>query len=263
MKYTLDTDFSALNRPKAANWLRNFVDLTESAFADCDSCSRLLGNLLVMELCACTLRQGLDAQGNPFPPVIQRGLDMLWNCLKEQMVSTDMQDFANDLYACSLEHNAGEDLTDTQEVFFKKHFGGSKKSTYEWSVTDDIAVLLMKCTAIYGGRLDFEEFEACEQIDFREISYSLDFFQDVCIGFTNTPCPTARAKDVEKALELVYQTPLFRQLVGLIQGALKTALTATPEQYSALMTSGICPAPLGKRAPPRVNADRRTKQSPS
>ena len=34
-----------------------------------------------------------------------------------------------------------------------------------------IAVLLMKCTAIYGGRLDFEEFEACEQIDFREISY--------------------------------------------------------------------------------------------
>ena len=188
---------------------------------------------------------------------------MLWNCLKEQMVSTDMQDFANDLYACSLEHNAGEDLTDTQEVFFKKHFGGSKKSTYEWSVTDDIAVLLMKCTAIYGGRLDFEEFEACEQIDFREISYSLDFFQDVCIGFTNTPCPTARAKDVEKALELVYQTPLFRQLVDLTQGALKTALTATPEQYSALMTSGICPAPLGKRAPPRVNADRRTKQSPS
>ena len=72
-----------------------------------------------MELCACTLRQGLGAQGNPFPPVIQRGLDMLWNCLKEQMVSTDMQDFANDLYACSLEHNVGEDLTDTQEVFFK------------------------------------------------------------------------------------------------------------------------------------------------
>ena len=55
---------------------------------------------------------------------------MLWNCLKEQMVSTDMQDFANDLYACSLEHNVGEDLTDTQEVFFKKHFGDSKKSTY-------------------------------------------------------------------------------------------------------------------------------------
>lgn len=234
MKYTLDTDFSTLNGPKAANWLRSFVDLTESAFTGCDSCSRLLGNLLVMELCAYTLRQGLDAQGKPFPPVIQRGLDLLWNCLKEQTVSANMQDFANDLYACSLEHNVGADLTDAQKVFFKEHFGSSEKSTYEWSVTDDIAVLLTKCTAVYGGRVDFEEFEVCEQIDFREISYSLDFFQDVCIGFTNTPCPSNRAKDIEKALEVVYQTPLFRQLVNLIQGALKTALTASPNQYGLL-----------------------------
>lgn len=60
-----------------------------------------------------------------------------------------------------------------------------------------------------------------------------------------THCPSDRAKDFEKALELVYQTPLFRQLVGLIQGALKTALTATPEQYSVLraeyQSKGILP----------------------
>ena len=48
-----------------------------------------------------------------------------------------------------------------------------------------------------------------------------------CQDFANNLCPSNRAKDVEKAMELVYQTPVFRQLVGLIQGALKTALTAT------------------------------------
>lgn len=245
MKYTLDTDFSTLNGPKAANWLRSFADLTESAFTGCDSCSRLLGNLLVMEMCACTLRQGLDGQGKTFPPILQRGLDLLWNCLKEQTVSADMQKFANDLYACSLEHNVGTDLTDTQEAFFKEHFGSSEKSTYEWSVTDDIAVLLVKCTAVYGGRLDFEEFETYRQIDFREISYLLDFLQDACIGLTNTPCLSDRARDFEKALELVSQTPLFRLLVGRIQGALKTTLTAAPEQYGALraeyQSKGVLP----------------------
>ncbi len=48
-----------------------------------------------------------------------------------------------------------------------------------------------------------------------------------CQDFANNLCPSNRAKDVEKAMELVHQTPVFRQLVGLIQGALKTALTAT------------------------------------
>lgn len=245
MKYTLDTDFSVLNGPKAANWLRSFTDLAEKAFAGYDSCHCLLGNLLVMEMCACTLRQGLDGQEKPFPPVIQRGLNLLWSCLREQTVSTDMQEFANDLYACSLEHNLGTDLTDTQKVFFKEHFGSAEKSTYEWSVTDDIAVLLVKCIAVYGGRLDFEEFETCRQIDFREISYLLDFLQDACIGLTNTPCPSDRARDFEKALELVSQTSLFRQLMGRIQGALKTSLTAAPEQYEALraeyQSKGILP----------------------
>lgn len=56
MKYTLDTDFAALNGPKASNWLKNFRNMTESAFTDSSNHSRLLGNLLVMELCTTTLR---------------------------------------------------------------------------------------------------------------------------------------------------------------------------------------------------------------
>ena len=36
------------------------------------------------------------------------------------------------------------------------------------------------------------------------------------------------------AQEQVYQTPLFRQFIERIQNGLKAALSATPEQYSAL-----------------------------
>ena len=234
MKYTLDTDFSALNGPKAANWLRNFRDMTESAFAGRDNRTRLLGNLLVIELCAHTLHQGLKEEGLPYPTIIQQSLDMLWDCLKEQAMSTDMQDFANNLYACVLEYNVGEDLTDSQAAFYKEHLGSRKRSTYEWAILGKVALLLMEWTAIYGNRLDFEEFELCEQIDFTGISECLDFFPDVCINLTNTPCPSSGAKDVRQAMDMVYQTPLFRQLVHLIQDALKTALLATAEQYKPL-----------------------------
>lgn len=99
-----------------------------------------------------------------------------------------------------------------------------------------------------GVQLDFEEFEVDEldiQADFGGMDEMLSMLGDICIKLTNTPCPSNRAKDVEKAMELVYQTPVFRQLVGLIQGALKTALTATPVHYSILRTEyqskGILP----------------------
>ena len=98
MKYTLDTDFSALNGPKAANWLRNFTDMTEGAFAGRDNQTRMLGNLLVTEMCAHTLRQGLEEESLPFPTVIQHVLDVLWDCLGGQVMSADTQSFANDLY---------------------------------------------------------------------------------------------------------------------------------------------------------------------
>ena len=45
---------------------------------------------------------------------------------------------------------------------------------------------------------------------------------------------TDKASDVMNAQEQVYQTPLFRQFIERIQNGLKAALSATPEQYSAL-----------------------------
>ena len=236
MKYSLDTDFATLNGPKASNWLNNFQDMIENAFADRDNRSRLLGNLLVMELCTNTLRQGLDAEGEPFPTVIQRSMDLLWDCLNGRTEPADFQEYANNLYACILEHDVGEEVTDVQAAFYKEHFSDTEGSTYEWGIYDRIGVLLMEWTAICGGQLDFEEFESCQKVDFTGISEWLDFFSDVCIDLTETPCPSDRAKDVLQAMELVYQTPLFRQIVSQIQSALNTALTATPEQYEVLRT---------------------------
>ena len=106
-------------------------------------------------------------------------------------------------------------------------------------------ILLDKKKPLLRLNLDYDEFEACEQIDFTGVSEWLDFFPDVCIEFTNTPCPSDGAKDVKKAVESVYQTPLFRQLVSQIQCALKTALIASPDQYGVLreeyQTHGILP----------------------
>lgn len=49
MKYTLDTDFSSLNGPKASNWIMDFQDMVCDAFADSNRHSWLLGNLLILE----------------------------------------------------------------------------------------------------------------------------------------------------------------------------------------------------------------------
>ena len=64
MKYTLNTDFSSLNGPKAANWIMDFQDMAEDAFADSSSHSRLLGNLLILEPYLHTIRQGQDGSGH-------------------------------------------------------------------------------------------------------------------------------------------------------------------------------------------------------
>ena len=235
MEYTLDTDFSTLNGPDARNWLMNFMGMAESAFLNSDNYTRLLGNLLVMELCAHTLHQGLAAKEAPFPRVIQRGLDLLWDSLEKQAELDAFQDFANNLYACGLEYAVGEKLTDAQAMFHKEYLGGTERSAYEWTINEWIAILSMEWTAICGGRLDFEIFETCNQVDFSGIMNVLDSLPDACIDLAGISRPSiAWAKDCRKAEEHVYQTPLFWHIVAQIQSALKTALTATPKQYRAL-----------------------------
>ena len=121
MKYTLDTDFSSLNGPKAVNWIIGFQDMTEDAFADSSSHSRLLGNLLILEPYLHTIRQGLADRGRTVPAILQEALDILWDYLEGRKAPSDFQDFANNLYAAALDYNVGEEITDAQAEFSRKY----------------------------------------------------------------------------------------------------------------------------------------------
>ena len=93
----------------------------------------------------------------------------------------------------------------------------------------------MKVVAIEGGRLDFEEASIYEQISFAYIDTDLiPFLTDASISIANVPLFSNTGVDYSKAEEQIYQTPLFQFVIGHIQDSLKSALTATPEQYSSL-----------------------------
>lgn len=248
MKYTLDTDFSALNGPKAMDWVFQFRELAERSFHGKDLSSWLLGNLLVLESYVHTLREGLAIDGKQLTVMVPYSLDRLWDCLEGRTTPIDCQDFANNLWASTLCYNVGEEISDAQAEFYQANFNDVNDNTYEWQILTWCSTLFMYLVADAGGRLDFEEFEVDEfgiQADFGGMDEMLSKLGDACIELTNTPRPSNRAGDVLQALELVYQTPLFRQLVRLIQGALKTALVASPDQYGVLreeyQTYGILP----------------------
>ena len=232
MKYTLDTDFSSLNGPKAANWIMGFQDMTEDAFADSSSHSRLLGNLLILEPYLHTIRQGLADRGRTVPAILQEALDILWDYLEGRKAPSDFQDFANNLYAAALDYNVGEEITDAQAEFSRKYVDIPWGKNSEWQILTWLSVLLMEVVAISGGWLDFEEYE--QDVDFVEMEEMLNMLVDVFIDLTDTPLQSNKAVDVMNAQEQVYQTPLFRQFIERIQNGLKAALSATPEQYPAL-----------------------------
>ena len=235
MKYTLDTEFSSLNGPKAANWMMDFQDIAHDAFADSNSHSRLLGNLLILEPYMHTLRQGLANQGRTLPTILQKAIDPLWGYLEGKKAVSDFQDFANNLYAATLDYNVGEEITEAQAEFSRDFVDIPWGKTCEWQILTWLSVLLMEVVAISGGQLDFEEYEEYEQdVDFVEMEEMLNMLVDVFIDLTDTPLPSNKASDVMNAQEQVYQTPLFRQFIERIQNGLKAALSATPEQYPAL-----------------------------
>lgn len=232
MKYTLDTDFSSLNGPKAVNWIIGFQDMTEDAFADSSSHSRLLGNLLILEPYLHTIRQGLADRCRTVPAILQEALDILWDYLEGRKAPSDFQDFANNLYAAALDYNVGEEITDAQAEFSRKYVDIPWGKNSEWQILTWLSVLLMEVVAISGGWLDFEEYE--QDVDFVEMEEMLNMLVDVFIDLTDTPLQSNKAVDVMNAQEQVYQTPLFRQFIERIQNGLKAALSATPEQYPAL-----------------------------
>ncbi|MCI8847938.1 MAG: hypothetical protein HFF86_01500 [Oscillibacter sp.] len=233
--YTLDMDFSALNGPKANEWLANFREIARDAFADKDSRCRLLGNLLVLERYIHTLEQGLRQTGKPLSKGTRSAVDQLWAYLEGHTVPADFADFANNLYACLLFYDVGESLSDEQAAFDKAYFGdvdylrAGEDTAAGWAFG-----VLLQLVAIEGGRLDYSEFTRCTQVDFAGIQEMLELLDDACIELTGTPCPSNEAGNYLNALKEVHLTPLFRQIVSHIQHDLQTARTALPEQYGAL-----------------------------
>ena len=233
--YTLDMDFSALNGPKANEWLANFREIAQDAFADKDSRCRLLGNLLVLERYIHTLEQGLRQTGKPLSKGTRSAVDQLWAYLEGRAVPAEFAEFANNLYACLLFYNVGESLSDEQAAFNKAYFGdvdylrAGEDTAAGWAFS-----LLLQLVAIEGGRLDYSEFTRCTQVDFAGIQEMLELLDDACIELTGTPCPSNGAWNYLNALKEVHLTPLFRQIVSHIQHDLQTARTALPEQYGAL-----------------------------
>lgn len=233
-KFTIYTDFSLLNVSQADKWMLGFDSMVESAFQESSEHSRLLGNLLIIEQYAHTLRQGLSVEGEKPSATLQQSIDFIWKYLENDLKLKDFESFANNLYASTLAYNVGEVLTDTQKVFDDEHFGGKELNSIEWQLLTWTSMLLMELVAILGGQFDFDEFENCKQIDFYGINEMLNLLVDAYIDFTNTPLPSNKAKDLQAAISQVYQTSLFRQLIDKILTSLKTALVASPNQYLSL-----------------------------
>lgn len=232
--HTLFCDFASLNRKNAGDWVSNCSKLADEAFRNSNNQTRLLGNLLVLEQYMHTLEQGLQENGEEPLPITYQSIQMLWDYLDGKIKPSDFADFANALYACVLEFMVGEELTEEQSAFYENHFSEGNDNLVEWEILCWASFLMLELLSIYGEHLDFDEFESCDAIDFVEIDEMLNGLNDACIDFAGVECPSSYAKDVIKAMEDVYETPLFRSVVLQIQKGLKAALDAVPEDYAKL-----------------------------
>ena len=62
----------------------------------------------------------------------------------------------------------------------------------------------------------------------------LNALNDACIEFADVDCPSSMAKDVIKAMEEVYITPLFQSIIWKVQKGLQDAIHVKPEDYKKL-----------------------------
>lgn len=233
-QYTLFTDFATLDKKTAGNWVANCSQLADVAFKDsCDEV-RILGNLLVLEQYFHTFEQGMKETGQKPAEIMYEAIQILWDYLYEKIIPSDFEDFANNVYACVLEYMVGEELTDKQFAFYNSHFLNNNACCFQWDILSWVSYLLLELIAIHGGRLDFDEFEEYDRIDFVQIDEMLNALNDACIEFAGVDCPSSMARDVIKAMEEVYATPLFQSIISKVQKSLQDALHAKPEDYKRL-----------------------------
>ena len=232
-EYTLKTDFAALGEPQANEYLMGFREIVEKAFKHSDNHLRLLGNLLILERYCNTIKQGLTANDAQLSVCFQYAQGLLWDYLGGRVTAVDFQDFANDYYAWLLEHNIGEPM-EIPKGFYAEYFADSCPEPYEWFAVEWSSGLLMQLVSIEGGRVDYEDFEECTELDFYGPLSMLDMLEDACIELTDTTLVSNRGDDLEKAITQVHKTSLFQEIVMYVQNDLQTALLAAPAEYEAL-----------------------------
>lgn len=231
--YTLKTDFAALEESQAKEYLMDIRKIVENAFEGCDNRSRLLGNLLVLERYCNTVQQGLAAEDAQLSVCFRYAQGLLWDYLFGRVKAAEFEDFANDYYAWLLEHNVGEPM-ENPEGFYAEYFADSCPEAYEWFAIEWSSGLLMQLVSMEGGRVEYEEFEACRRVDFYGPQCMIDMLEDACIELTDTTLISNRGADLEKAMAQVRKTALFQEVVMHVQNDLQTALKAAPTEYEAL-----------------------------
>ncbi len=234
-EYTLKTNFAALEDAQANEYLMDLGQIIEKAFEYSDSRPRLLGNLLVLERYCNTVRQGLAGQGHEakLSVCLRYAQGLLWDYLGGRVTAADFQDFANDYFAWLLEHCVGPSI-DLYESLYAEYFADSCPESYEWFAVEWSSGLLMQLVSIEGGRVDYEDFEECGNLDFYGPLCMLDMLEDVCIYLTDTPIASNRGADLEEAMAQARKTSLFQEIVMHVQNDLQTALLAAPAEWETL-----------------------------
>ncbi|MDE5824846.1 MAG: hypothetical protein K2H91_09235 [Lachnospiraceae bacterium] len=231
--HTFQINISSIINLQTDEWNFELMETIDHAFISSDNHSRLLGNLLVMEQYINTLRQGLAASGKTLSAGLNCACSILWDYLNDRTTPTAFEEFANDYYDCLLAYNVGI-TTDAPKEFYNKYFASAEPDAYELLAIEWSSGLLMQLVSIAGGRIDFEDFEGYEQIDFYGVSIMLSILEHACVGLTNTPCPSNTKEYWEKAMTQVHHSPLFQGIVRHVQNCLQAALNAAPDTFESL-----------------------------
>lgn len=108
---TFFTDFTTLNQKDAGDWVEESYTLVEAALKESSHEVHVLANVLLLEQYFNTWRQGLQQEGKELAPVVSKTMELLWDYLFETKKPSEFENYANYLYACTLEYLVGEELT--------------------------------------------------------------------------------------------------------------------------------------------------------
>lgn len=189
-----------------------FGNSEENAFVNCDNGQRLLGNLLVLTRYRNTLQQGLSMEGKVLSLGLQSAIELLWDFLEKNALPLEFVDFSNLLYECCYINSVGVS-DELPEPFYTEYFNHGYPCAYEWMAVEWAAGLLMQLVAIDGGRLDYDDFEGCKQVDFYGVHLLLDQLEVIAEGQETLP---------------------FQEIAQIVKSDLQRAQNAHPGMFKLL-----------------------------